>query len=760
MTDVDLDNCADEPIHVPGSIQPHGVLLAVSEPDLVVRVASADVGRWFGGRVDGGDDALGRPLADVVGVRSADRIAAAAAGAWTTRFDELVLDDDADAELVATLHRSDGLLVVEAEPLGVTAVNVSSVLRDAAMGLQTATSVAAVVTHAARSVRALTGFDRVMVYRFDADWNGEVVAEAKRDDLNSFLGLHYPATDIPAQARALYRRNWLRLIPDIAYRAVPLVPPSGADDGRPFDLGGSTLRSVSPIHVEYLTNMGVTASMSISILVAGELWGLIACHHYTGPHRPDMSVRNAAEHLGQLVSLRVAETEEADSRRRTIELTAVADGAADGLADVGADGLDEYLLAREEDVLKLAGASGAAVVVHGRITLLGQVPTAADLAAAVAHFGDDGVALTDRLGVDHDELSGASGPRPTAAGALGIALSSDRRDHLVWFRPELVRTVDWGGDPANAKLREAEGDHVRLSPRRSFDRWRETVRGRSQPWAEPEVRAAKRFARHLGSALVHRERSALTLATDLQRIMLPATLPAVPGFVVDAYYQPAEAARVGGDWYDVFPLDEHRVGVVVGDVAGHGLGAAAQMAQVRNGLRAYLLDDASPSHALARLNAMVRTVLPGTLATVACGVLDTRDGRLVTAHAGHLPMLVVDECGAEFLVTGGGRLLGVPGPALTDVTVDLPPGSTAVLYSDGLVERRRVVIEDSLRRLQREAFELLRDGARVGVARELVHRLRSDQGSDDVTLLIVSAQARQQRRGSDAAIDPGTVPHG
>jgi light-regulated signal transduction histidine kinase (bacteriophytochrome) len=135
-------------------------------------------------------------------------------------------------------------------------------------------------------VRGLTGFDRVMVYRFDPDWNGEVVAEERRDDLEPFLGLHFPASDIPAQARALYLRNWLRLIPDARYAPVPLVPERNPHDGRPLDLGASTLRSVSPVHLEYLANMGVIASMSVSLVDRGRLWGLIACHHYAGPHRP------------------------------------------------------------------------------------------------------------------------------------------------------------------------------------------------------------------------------------------------------------------------------------------------------------------------------------------------------------------------------------------------------------------------------------------------------------------------------------------
>ena len=157
-------------------------------------------------------------------------------------------------------------------------------------------------------MRRLTGFDRVMIYRFDEDWNGQVVAEDRADGLNSFLGLRYPASDIPAQARALYRSQWLRLIVDVGYRPVPLVPPLNPLTGRPLDLSHASLRSVSPVHVEYLHNMGVSASMSISLLDRGELWGLIACHHYAGPHQPPYEIRVAAEFLGQTLSARMVDT--------------------------------------------------------------------------------------------------------------------------------------------------------------------------------------------------------------------------------------------------------------------------------------------------------------------------------------------------------------------------------------------------------------------------------------------------------------------
>ena len=164
--------------------------------------------------------------------------------------------------------------------------NTYQAVRGTVADLNRASSLQELYDITARAVRALTGFDRVMVYRYDADYNGEVVAEAKRADLNSFLGLHYPASDIPAQARALYEKNWIRLISDVDYAPAPIEPADHPATGAPLDLTYSTLRSVSPIHLEYLRNMGVRASMSISLLRDDKLWGLIACHHYAGPHAP------------------------------------------------------------------------------------------------------------------------------------------------------------------------------------------------------------------------------------------------------------------------------------------------------------------------------------------------------------------------------------------------------------------------------------------------------------------------------------------
>jgi chemotaxis family two-component system sensor kinase Cph1 len=725
---VSLDNCAAEPIHVPGAIQPHGGLVAVTEPDLRIAVVSANVADWFDVPPGG---ALGAGLGAVVGEANRAVIDEARRSDWVQRFDDVPLDVGGRS-LVATLHRSDGYLVVEVEDSDAEDHHSGSIVREAAMALQRATGVVQVAAHAARWIRSLTGFDRVMVYRFDAEWNGEVIAEERRGDLNSFLGLHYPATDIPAQARELYRRNWLRLIPDIRYRPVPLDPPVAHDSHRPLDLSTSTLRSVSPIHVEYLGNMGVTASMSVSIVIQGELWGLIACHHYAGPHRPGVAARNAAEFLAQLISLRVAETEDAELRARSLELAAIADHVAEALHAAPVPDIVGVLRSRQREVLDVVRATGAVVITGDEWVRVGLVPPDDVVRRLVDEWPlDDAVLRTDHTGLH--------GAEAAASGALVFPLTNDRREVVAWFRPELVRQVDWGGDPHNAKLYAAEGDDVRLSPRKSFDLWREVVRGRSEPWHESDVRAGTRFTRHLAGALLRRERHHAGIASDLQRVMRPASVPVVPGWEIDVHDEPAGTGQIGGDWFDVFDAGGGLLVAVVGDVAGHGLRAAAEMAQLRNSLRAYLLDDPDPPRALERLDVLMARVLPGTIATAVCAVIDTATGTVRMSHAGHVPALVATTPAAAAFVAdaAGDMLLGVTQRPRRAQVATLPAGGALVLYSDGLIEQPRRPIDDGLEILRRTVPGALARPAGTNVAAWIAEQLHDERHVDDTSVLVL-----------------------
>ena len=368
-TPIDLDNCAREPIHIPGSIQPRGVLAVVREADFQVRQVSANTAELLDRPVD---EVLGRHLSALMGADQAARVmeATRAPGELRQRNPiECVLDVAGRRRAFDAILRREpgGVLLVELEiadgerPFSFP--NTYQAVRGSVEELNQVATLDELYGTAARAVRDLTGFDRVMVYRYDEHYNGEVVAESKRDDLNSFLGLHYPSTDIPAQARALYEKNWIRLISDVDYTPVPIVPTVDPDRGASLDLTYATLRSVSPIHVEYLQNMGVHASMSISLLRNGRLWGLIACHHYAGPHLPPFGTRAAAEFLGSTLSLRLVERFDDDQLQKRLTAQAVLGKLTSATLD-DSDSLTGALLGAP-DLLDLVAAEGVVVNIAG-----------------------------------------------------------------------------------------------------------------------------------------------------------------------------------------------------------------------------------------------------------------------------------------------------------------------------------------------------------------------------------------------------------
>ncbi|MGY1703484.1 SpoIIE family protein phosphatase [Geodermatophilus sp. SYSU D00697] len=680
-----LARCADEPIAVPGAIQPHGVLLAVTEPDLRVVVASANAAELLGTEP--------ASLADVLTSADLDRLRDGLAGDLALLNPLRVTVAGGEVDLV--VHRAEGLLVTEWEPLTGAEQGGADWHRRLPVVLQRLSAAATLeelATTLARDVRALTGFDRVMVYRFDPEWNGEVVAEDRREDLEPFLGLRYPASDIPAQARALYATNWLRLIPDATYRPVPLHPAVNPLTGRPLDLSGAVLRSVSPVHLEYLANMGVVSSMSVSLIDRGRLWGLVSCHHYAGPHRPSYADRVAAEFLGRTASLLLHTTVEAAERGDAVR---VAQRQAELVAALGRSPRTpaRALTGGSPSVLDLVPASGAAVRLGGRLHLLGSTPPAQRVPGLVAGLLDTGHPATDALG---RVVPAAADVAATASGLLAVEVGSGSGDFLAWFRPETPREVTWGGNPHTPKTVPTDAG-PRLSPRRSFAAWRETVRGTATPWREHEVAAAQALAAHVTEFALQRAGEDNRLAAALQRTLLLEELPKVPGLALAARYRPSAADVVGGDWYDLVPLPSGRVSIVLGDVAGHGLAAAAITAQLRHALRAHLLRDLGPAAALQGLGEVVAALLPGELATAVVAEVDPATGAVALSSAGHLPVLHATAGGVDLLAGRRGPALGLLDDAeYPETRLHLAGEDRLLLFSDGLVERRDVPLEERL----------------------------------------------------------------
>lgn len=511
--DIDLTACDREPIHIPGSIQPHGILLALRLSDRTLAYASANIADMFGLDPTG---VLGRSFSDAVPAlaQEFEEPLADPPPAGTTRYLRTIEIATATGERAyeAAVSRSGDYAVLELEetPSG----SVSSLdslyptLRRFVEQLQGASSIDALCHLAAQDVRRMTGFDRVLIYRFDEHWNGTVIAEDRNEVLPSYLDLRFPASDIPAQARELYRRNRLRIISDANYIPVPIQSRSP----EPLDLSDSVLRSVSPVHLEYMRNMGTLASMSISILRDGRLWGLISCHNKE-PKRVSLQVRNACDFLTQIFSLQLEARENTTLAENRVRLGAVQTRL---LAHMAAE---EHFIAglvnHPDDLMLLAGAQGAAVLTQDHCWCLGHTPDEEDVRALFAwlsrHHQED-VFATDRL---PDIYPAAKAYADRASGILSISISKAYSSYVLWFRPEVVQTVKWGGNPQ--KPVQEEAGTLRLHPRRSFEIWKETVRERSLPWERSEIEAVSELRHAIVGIVLRRAEELAAISEELRR---------------------------------------------------------------------------------------------------------------------------------------------------------------------------------------------------------------------------------------------------
>ena len=493
MTDLpDLNACDREPIHIPGSIQPHGVLVVVDARTRTILQVSENADDVLG--VDPAT-VLDAPLSEVVSL-PADLFDGDERPAHSSWVPVSFPNAPGQGAWYASVHAYDTRWMIEIEPH-------ASGFEDApfragddlAHKLELDASVERAAARVARTVRNLLGYDRVMVYRFDHDWHGEVVAEARREDLEAYLGLHYPATDIPAQARALYLRNRVRQISDCRYVPARILPAYDPETSAPTDLSDVSLRSVSPVHLEYLGNMGVTGTLVASIIANGKLWGLISCHHYR-PFFADHRMRGWADAVAQAFASRVAAIEELAKIESESVLLTVREKLITAFDE--SDHIDPELLASlAPELLEVVDADGVAIFAGNHVMRHGQLPDEAallrirDVVGASAADDVDGIAgvlHTDEIGVRYPELADPT-IASLAAGVIFMPLRSDARTAIVWTRAEQVRSVRWAGNPQLAKLEIYPG--ARLSPRQSFATWQENVRGNSRPWSRLHLESAR-----------------------------------------------------------------------------------------------------------------------------------------------------------------------------------------------------------------------------------------------------------------------------
>lgn len=499
----DLTNCERELIHLAGQVQPQGALLVLrDDATLTIVQASAN-----GAQLLGVDSArlLGAPL-QLLGAGVVEQVrhhAPAVEGARVHFMAELALEGAAPRRLDAVLHRPPGGgWVLELEPpeqaddTALDGPDASQRLTDAVQRFTAAATVPTLADTAAQVLRELTGYDRVMVYRFDPDGHGQVIAEARDARLAPLLGHHYPASDIPQRARALYLKNRVRVLNHVDDVQQALVPPVRADTGEPLDMSYSVLRSLSPLHLQYLRNMGVAATFTASLVREGRLWGLVAAHHH-GRRRLRPGARAGIELLGEVASTRLAAIEHYAHAQVALMVRRLEQRLIEATSTEGDWRL--ALLRHPPTLLHPLGATGAALFHEDEVLTTGEVPSTPELRALLDWVrqqppdadGDSSFACS-AVGKLHPPLAPLA---PTACGVLAVPLSTTRPDMLMWFRKEQLHTITWAGDPA----KPMEGDDpLQLSPRRSFEAWSEVVRGTAPPWTHAE----RVMARAIGGALV------------------------------------------------------------------------------------------------------------------------------------------------------------------------------------------------------------------------------------------------------------------
>jgi len=471
---LDLENCSREPIHIIGKTQAHGVLVACDPQNLKITQVGKNVTKFFGVSLK---ELLGNDLSYLLGADNVKEL-----GKLLTSKEVSISQDVRinNTNFLMQAHYSGPNLILDFEPYQ-EVINPFYFQKQLTLildKLQSVDSINQLCDAATVLTKKMFGYERVMIYKFDEEWNGEVIAESKEEEMDSWLGLHYPATDIPAQARQLFLKTRVRIITDVNYTAVPIIPELSPLTGEPLDISKSGLRAVSPIHIEYLKNMKVGASLTAAIIVKGQLWGLIACHHKTAKHL-DFYKRESCRFLAQMFSTElslqvntalISQVKHSESIRRQLVLQM--------------NGESNVVKALSEGNVKftqLISCGGGAIFMKDRWKVIGTTPEEEHLESLLnfikaqpkSHF------LTRKLSAVFPE---AKAYKETASGVIGLKISENT--YIFWFKPEKIQEVNWGGNPQDkAFYNEKE---QRLSPRQSFEKWSEKLTGVSEAWQETD----------------------------------------------------------------------------------------------------------------------------------------------------------------------------------------------------------------------------------------------------------------------------------
>ncbi len=494
---VDITNCDKEPIHIIGKSQSHGVIVACDKNTLEITQTGRNTQDFFDIPYD---KLLGKPVEFLIGEERASIFKNPVQQESKPETREVVINRK---EFTMIPHYSGDSLILDFEPSS-TDYNPYEYQRQLSNILNILSSSETsedLCADVARITRDIFGYNRVMVYKFDEEWNGEVIAEEKEPEMESWLGLHYPASDIPKQSRELFLKHRVRIISNVNYEPVPIEPELSPINGEPLDLSKSELRGVSPIHIEYLKNMKVGASLTAALMSNGKLWGLLACHHYSARFI-NYYHRQTCEFLTQIFSNELSLKENSKYISKLEEWESVRNSLVTQIEDNGK--IKKGLAQKEVLFTDLLECAGGAILLDGKLRLVGNTPDKNKVRELAENFlskKEDPIFFTKNLSKFYPP---AEDYKNVASGVLSVKLGRSDKDYLIWFRPEVVQNVSWGGNPdKNANFDE---DKQRITPRKSFEKWTEKLTGVSDPWLDYQIGAAKAIRESLSNIILEKQK--------------------------------------------------------------------------------------------------------------------------------------------------------------------------------------------------------------------------------------------------------------
>ncbi|RYE31955.1 MAG: GAF domain-containing protein [Sphingobacteriaceae bacterium] len=509
---VDLTNCDREPIHIPGKIQAHGFLVAVDQATFIINYISTNTAGFVGKEAA---HFLGKPIADLESCFQTD----ANPNELSSLLNLLKSGKQADSinphpirinqnTYNLIVSAADDELILEFEPVTSDLdFDVQKTIGKSVSGILSGKNLSSLLDNAAAEIKKIIHFDRVMIYKFNEDGHGRVVAEVVNEGLDPFLDLYYPATDIPKQARELYKINLTRLIADVNSDCSPIITLQDQDTA--LNLSHSSLRAVSPIHIQYLKNMGVESSFSISLMAKGELWGLVACHNYS-PRFINYKARDAAKLIGQILSsaLEYRQEEEDTELLRTLDVA----GSQLSKQIKSDDNIVEALTAHPVTLKNLTTAAGAVLMFNNQITRVGITPDDEQIKEITiwlkSHL-EDSVYYTNRL---PELFLPAKKYSNLASGMLACVISKELNEWLLWFKPEQIESITWAGNPEKP-VEQNEYGLMQLSPRKSFEAWTEIVKNTSEKWSTKEVSVVMKIREEILDS-INRKANEIRLLND------------------------------------------------------------------------------------------------------------------------------------------------------------------------------------------------------------------------------------------------------